>query len=158
MSVSSIDLNRRGAGAAVGARGAVSYLQPGGVITMKVNTTSHSLNDICFLNPVTACAAGSDGSILRLAFGQPSATTAIPEAPAEIPASFTLSQNYPNPFNPTTVIEYSLPEAARVTLKIFNVLGQEVKTLVDELDDAGDNSVEWQAGGVASGIYFYRLA
>jgi hypothetical protein len=73
------------------------------------------------------------------------------------PAEFALGQNFPNPFNPTTIIRYELPTQSRVTLKIYDVLGQEVKTLVEEVQGVGYESVEWNASGVASGVYFYRI-
>lgn len=65
--------------------------------------------------------------------------------------------NYPNPFNPTTTISFSLPEASYVSLKVYNSLGQEVATLLDERRDAGTHRVTWDAGSCASGVYFYRL-
>ena len=71
--------------------------------------------------------------------------------------SFTLNQNYPNPFNPETRIEFSLDTKSEVILTIFNILGQEVATLVDEVKAAGSHSVIWNASDVASGIYFYKL-
>jgi flagellar hook assembly protein FlgD len=75
---------------------------------------------------------------------------------------FRLEQNYPNPFNPSTQIEYELPASTEVTLKIYNLLGQEVKTLVTEIQGKGVYTVEWNGTNhngleVAGGIYFYRL-
>ena len=79
-----------------------------------------------------------------------------------IPKSYALRQNYPNPFNPTTTIRYDLPADAHVVLRIYNTLGQAVRTVMDEVQAAGYRSVEWNsqndAGNhAASGIYFYRL-
>ncbi len=78
------------------------------------------------------------------------------------PKNFTLIQNYPNPFNPSTTIEYVLPQAVRVRLVIFNILGQNVKTLVDGYQYAGSHAVVWNGTDrfqqpAASGVYFYKL-
>jgi len=73
------------------------------------------------------------------------------------PKSFELSQNYPNPFNPSTVINYQLPVNSKVSLKIYDLLGREIATLVDKEQSAGWKQVEWNASRVASGIYFYKL-
>ena len=70
---------------------------------------------------------------------------------------FELSQNYPNPFNPTTNIKFSLPKATNVQLVIFNSMGQEVKSLVNEFKNAGSYSVDFNASSLASGTYFYKL-
>jgi hypothetical protein len=79
------------------------------------------------------------------------------EREIEAVASFALEQNYPNPFNLSTVINYQLPLKSYVTMKIFNLLGQETATLVNEKKEAGSYSVRWNAAGVPSGVYFYRL-
>ena len=71
--------------------------------------------------------------------------------------SFHLFQNNPNPFNPTTVISYQLPVVSQVDLSIYNLLGQKITTLVSEKQPVGTYKLEWDAGGLASGLYFYRL-
>jgi len=74
-----------------------------------------------------------------------------------IPANFILEQNYPNPFNPSTVISWQSPVGSHQTLKVYDLLGNEVATLVDEYKTAGSYEVEFSAKGLTSGIYFYRL-
>jgi hypothetical protein len=76
---------------------------------------------------------------------------------AGIPTVFGLDQNYPNPFNPSTTIRYQLPQDVRVTLKVYDLLGREVATLVDDVQGAGYRAVEWNSTGMASGVYFFRL-
>jgi hypothetical protein len=73
-----------------------------------------------------------------------------------LPENYALKQNYPNPFNPATTIQYSLPMKSRVRLEIFNSLGQTVSRLIDNVEDAGYQEINWHAIG-SSGIYFYRL-
>ncbi len=74
-----------------------------------------------------------------------------------IPEKFSLSQNYPNPFNPLTKINFSLPNAGKVTLKVYDILGRTVKELVNEFKDKGVYSVTFDGTGLASGVYFYTI-
>jgi hypothetical protein len=79
------------------------------------------------------------------------------EKAVSVPARYALAQNYPDPFNPMTIVKYDLPEEQHVTLKVYNLLGQEVRTLVDRVEDAGFKEALFDSGNLPSGIYFYRL-
>lgn len=74
-----------------------------------------------------------------------------------LPFNYSLSQNYPNPFNPVTRIQYSLKNTERVTLKVFNILGQEVAVLVNEIQAPGQHQADFNASKLASGVYFYQI-
>lgn len=87
-----------------------------------------------------------------------SVVVSVRNQPAVLPATYVLNQNYPNPFNPVTVIRYSLSGRSRVALAVYNMLGEEIKPLVDgETQDAGFKEVEWDGSNLPSGVYFYRL-
>ena len=73
------------------------------------------------------------------------------------PAEISLYQNYPNPFNPVTDIKFTLPKDARVTLKIYNIIGEEVTSLINGFEKAGFHNVQFNGSNLASGTYFYRL-
>ena len=83
--------------------------------------------------------------------------TGSPRSPGLSPEEFRLEQNYPNPFNPSTTIRYALPHRSNVTLTVFNMLGQQVSALINGEVEAGFHEVHFDASGLASGLYFYRL-
>jgi len=96
-----------------------------------------------------------------IAVYNPNAASSIDDSKNTIPENFNLFQNYPNPFNPVTTIKYQIPEISFVTLKVYDVLGNEIKTLVNEEKPAGSYEVEFQSAvngrQLASGIYYYQF-
>ena len=109
-------------------------------------------------------SAGNDG-VLR-AWGFTLLTDIMLDADDEdrngLPSDYHLSQCYPNPFNPETIIDYTLPRRSNVTIEIFNILGQKVKTLIDDIKPAGEYQVTWNGTDsnnqkVSTGLYFYRF-
>lgn len=84
--------------------------------------------------------------------------TDVESRQTQVPERFSLSQNYPNPFNPTTVIKFAVQGSRFVSLRVYNVLGQLVRTLVDKVESPGSHEVVFDGSGIASGVYFYRLS
>jgi hypothetical protein len=84
-------------------------------------------------------------------------TTSVERLSTDLPTRFSLDQNYPNPFNPATTIRFQIPQSGLVSLKVFDVLGHEVATLVNDERTAGSYSTRWDAKNVGSGMYFCRL-
>jgi photosystem II stability/assembly factor-like uncharacterized protein len=121
---------------------------------IEVNTPdSTDILRICFIDSSHGFGVGSHGSIIKY----------IPQKPTdvkggeEIISSFNLQQNYPNPFNPSTTIEYSIAEDGFVKLAVYNLLGEEVATLVNTQQKAGSYEVNFNARGLSSGVYLYRI-
>ncbi|HRE10906.1 MAG TPA: PQQ-dependent sugar dehydrogenase [Ignavibacteria bacterium] len=110
----------------------------------------------------TAIRQGADGNIYVCALGTGKILRIKPEPNAignnNNPVNFSLSQNYPNPFNPVTSIKYEIAQNGFVTLKIFNVLGMEISTLVNQTKRQGTHEVTWNASDFPSGVYFYELS
>jgi hypothetical protein len=104
-----------------------------------------------------ACNSYNFGSGYKFEFMRATIITGTVDQRGENPTSFALSQNYPNPFNPATTINYQLPAQSYVTLRVFDVLGREVATLVNGVEQAGNKTVSFDAHGLASGVYYYRL-
>jgi len=87
----------------------------------------------------------------------PEMITSVDNKYNNLPTSFSLQQNYPNPFNPATSIKYSIPKSGIVIIKVFDVLGRKISTLVNEYKLAGNYSVQFNAAKSTSGVYFYRM-
>lgn len=100
--------------------------------------------------------ASNQANAVSFSVGIDSTVTSIEEENI-IPEKFHMDQNYPNPFNPTTTIQYGIPEASNVVMKVYNTLGQEVMTLVNERKSAGTYKVQFDAATLASGMYIYRI-
>jgi len=110
------------------------------------NSASVSYNGSTTGNPVNANVDLSINDV-----------TGVPQTSTLQPTKFMLEQNFPNPFNPSTTINYALNQSGIVTLKVYNLLGQEVRTLVNGFQNAGSYHTTFNAQGLSSGIYFYRL-
>ena len=112
-----------------------------------------SLRLMQFINPTLGFAGGAGGVFLR--YGN---AIGISQINTELPSEYKLGQNYPNPFNPATTIDFSIPVSSKVTLKVYDPVGKEVSTLVNEFRNAGNYSVNFSAGSeLNSGIYFYKI-
>ncbi|HEY3249658.1 MAG TPA: choice-of-anchor B family protein [Ignavibacteria bacterium] len=108
-----------------------------------------------FMFPSSGKIIGSDisGGLFVIKIGTPVGINHN----SNIPGSYALSQNYPNPFNPSTTIEYSLPKSGYATIKVFDALGKQVAILADEYKQAGTYKVNYDAGRLASGVYYYSM-
>jgi hypothetical protein len=150
-------------GWAVGANGVFLMTTDGGESwSPRKSFTNKTLSSIYFKDANTGWVVGESGTILNLMMNN--LATAIEDRgqTALIPQEFLLYQNYPNPFNPRTTIKYSLPKPSYVSLKIYSLLGESIKEIVNERQSAGIKSVMWDgtdhAGRkVSSGIYLYKL-
>ena len=113
-----------------------------------------ALQHINFADTSSGWAVTSNGEVMHY---RPPGTSAVGTPGGILPSRFSLEQNYPNPFNPGTTIRFTIPTSGRVSLKVYDLLGREVSTLVDGLLAAGDHEVRLNAGGLSSGMYFYTL-
>jgi len=102
----------------------------------------------------TIWAVRSNGGISR--YGAP--IIGVNPISTETPSSYSVSQNYPNPFNPTTKINFALPKSGLVSLKVYDITGKEVATLLNEVKNVGTYSVDFNAANLSSGIYFYKMS
>ena len=155
MGVYFTDLNN---GWAVGTQGQIAYSINGGYdwTMLEHNLTDAILTGVLFTSPNNGYIIGGEKTILKYTL-----LSDVEEQPTQ-PFEFKLNQNYPNPFNPSTKISYQMPVSSNVTLKVYDVLGNEIVTLVDEYKPAGTYEVEFNGHFVedrnlSSGVYFYQL-
>lgn len=148
--------NNAGITVSEGSLGYVFYTTNGGFNWHQSFWTDYGLKDVVFTTPETGFIIGGEGSILRTTnFG--GIVTSINYSNTINISSFSLSQNYPNPFNPSTKIKFDIPKGSLVKLKIYDILGREVATLVNEKLNPGTYEYEWNGIDLSSGIYFYKL-
>ena len=137
----------------------------GGGVCRSINngSTWQAINSgLTFINNTSALAISPSGYIFagtfaRGVFRSIGSTTSVDKFVSYCPTHFELSQNFPNPFNPNTTIQYRISEKAHVILQIFDILGREVIRLVDKIEEPGNKSIIFDAKGLGSGVYFYRL-
>ena len=128
------------------------------VTLLQATTINGNLNLMAgVFNNTIPFTLGPNGKVLNNGGKLLVALTAVNSAASNVPKVFSLDQNYPNPFNPSTEIKYGLPKAAFVTLRVYNVLGQEVATLVNQHQSAGHYDLTFNMDRFASGVYFYIL-
>jgi photosystem II stability/assembly factor-like uncharacterized protein len=116
-----------------------------------------NINAIYFIDIHNGWAVGDNGIVLQWGNSGTTSVKGQRTSLIKLPSDFKLSQNYPEPFNPSTTISFSLPSKFFVSLKIFDLLGREVATIVSEEMSAGSYSRQWTAINMPSGVYFYRL-
>lgn len=123
-----------------------------------VTGTNEILYSLFMVNENTGWAVGNYGTILKTTNGGGTGyTIGIQPVSNEIPHEFYLSQNYPNPFNPATKIKFQIPEAGHTKITIFDILGREIRTIVNEQIKPGTYEIGFDADNLSSGIYFYQL-
>jgi photosystem II stability/assembly factor-like uncharacterized protein len=121
----------------------------------QISNTANDLKGVYFTDAFTGWIVGNNGTILHTTNG---GVSFVEEKQMdEIPTEFLLLQNYPNPFNPCTKIKYSVPQSSQVVVKVFDVLGNEIETLVNEEKPIGTYEINWNAANLPSGVYFYQL-
>jgi len=142
-------------GYAVGDSGLILRTSNGGINwTVQNSNTTKKLFDVYFIDNNVGIIAGEDGTILTTTTG---GLTFVNSNSEFIPEGYYLSQNYPNPFNPVTNLEFGISDLGFISLKVYEIIGKEVQTLVNKNLSAGNYKFEFDGSDLPSGIYFYKL-
>ena len=143
-------------GTVVGYEGSIYRTTDGGIIWAEQSSgTTNNLLDVCFIDTNNGWLVGEGGTILYTTNGGVSFIEE--EVIDEVPTGFLLSQNFPNPFNPSTSIKYQVASISFVSLVVYDILGNEIETLINEEKSAGTYEITWYAANLPSGVYFYQL-
>jgi len=130
----------------------------GALIELKYAVNSpNTTTTLHFSNATAIDETSITRNISTLKDGQITIITGVGKVNNELPKTFSLSQNYPNPFNPSTSIRYELPVLSKVKIMIYDILGREITTLINETRPAGRYEIKWNASRFSSGVYFYRI-
>ncbi len=142
-------------GARVNGGGAILFSSDKGTNWSSQAVESDGLESVYFINPTIGWSVGYNGNILHTTNGGVSFVEE--EQIDEMPKEFLLTQNFPNPFNPSTIFRYSIPTQSKVMIKVYDILGNEIATLLNEEKLAGTYELTWNAENLPSGVYFYQL-
>ncbi|MBK6504309.1 MAG: T9SS type A sorting domain-containing protein [Ignavibacteria bacterium] len=158
VSINSLFFTDRIKGWGAGDNSVIQATTNGGInwINQTLNQPGINYRSVYFTDSLIGWVVGDSGRILKTTTGGWGPSNVLNQS-SEFPDKYSLSQNYPNPFNPSTSISFQLPDAGNVSLKLFDVLGKEVMTLVDEYRAPGSYEVRLDARNLAGGMYFYKL-
>jgi photosystem II stability/assembly factor-like uncharacterized protein len=132
----------------------ILYTTDGGENWITQSVESSVLKSIYFIDEYNGWIVGDSGVVFHTTTG---GVVSVEGETNSIPNNFNLTQNYPNPFNPSTKIKYSIPQTSNVLIKVFDILSNEIETLVNDEKQTGTYELTWNATNLPSGVYFYRL-
>jgi photosystem II stability/assembly factor-like uncharacterized protein len=138
----------------IGFAGVIWRITPDSAAWINQSFRNNGFYGVCFTDANTGTVVGENGTIFHTTTG---GVTSVKDNPIQLPEQFALEQNYPNPFNPSTVISYKLATNSFVTIKVYDILGRELITLINEHQSAGNHSVTFNASSLSSGVYFYSI-
>ena len=156
--MSGLSFPSRKTGYSIGGKGVVCKTTDSGDTWRQLKfPSSYNINEVCFVDDMIGWVATENGLIYYTENGGEESQSVISDNKNKQPKDFQLYQNYPNPFNPSTLIKYSIPKEGKVTLTVYNLLGQKMKELVNEFKPAGNYELKFNAAKLPAAVYFYQL-